>query len=242
MSVMDEFFIFFGVTHYNYTHIDSTCQSKHFLFYHNYRESWVQRYIARNYETIDPAIIIAKLTNAISAWNQAFNTYQCQFILDKNKQNLLLDMHSGVNAENLHNGLIIPIISSSYKQHGFYLAFNTKHFADNGNLKSHISAACIIFNNILIALEQQSIKDKYHHNIMLSCKEKKRFPFTPRERELITLIYMGKERTDIAELMNIATSTVDTMTKRIFLKMRVNSKLQLIVKIISNGWVNVFLN
>ena len=66
---MDTFFISINVAHYNYIHNSSL--SKHYLAHHNYNPSWVQRYLQRNYSTIDPAVFNAKLYGFLSSWKEA---------------------------------------------------------------------------------------------------------------------------------------------------------------------------
>ena len=100
------------------------------------------------------------------------------------------------------------------------------------NFENIINAICVIFNNTFTSLE---------HKQPHTSNKNKFFIFTERERELIKCIYLGKERSDISTLMDISINTVDTMTKRVFLKMRVNTKVQLIVKITTNGWSLMFL-
>ncbi len=230
LAVMDDFFVSIGVKYYNYIHHMET--SSNYFLHHNYNISWVQRYIKREYASIDPVVINAKLNNQIISWSEACNEIK-SFTFGKSKKALIQDMIIAVKNEELENGLAVPIISEPYKQYGFYLAFFSSQIVNDFRFRNIINAICVMFNNAFINFEKHKGYGEFYN-------KNEKFPFSERECQLIKLIYLGKERTDIAELMNVSINTVDTMTKRLFLKMRVNTKVQLITKTITKGWVFMF--
>ena len=240
ISVMDTFFSNIGIVRYNYTHIDDEGRKRHFLWYNNYSQSWTQRYIARHYDTIDPAVFFIKLNNSSTTWKSACVNKVTSTYMSKTSKNLLNSMVEAVKIEGLENGIIIPIVSDTYRQHGFYLAFINEEKMNSVNILCFISAICMALNNKFLQFEYNNIAIKDEESNILTLKRNdEKIPLTEREQELIRLIYHGKERSDMAELMNISINTIDTMTKRIFLKMRVNTKVQLISKIVMKKWYNV---
>lgn len=228
LNVISNFFKKTGALHFNYTHLTQTLNSDmNFLKYHNYSEEWVKTYTSKKYSIIDPAVIYGKIYQKTAEWNHICNTICKNYSLNNQQKSLLKDMMFDVIKNNLANGIAVPITTTLSKQNGFYIAYNTLEQVP----KYHIlQVICFIFNNAFTTIANES---EIENNI--------KFPFSPQERELIKLIYNGKERQDIAEIMNISINTVDTMTKRIFIKMRVNSKMQLIAKIIAKGWLGMIL-
>jgi DNA-binding CsgD family transcriptional regulator len=229
LTVITDFFYFTGAVHFNYTNLNIKQNNitQTFLKHHNYTQEWVKSYTLNSYSTIDPAVIYGKVYQKTAEWNYACNAITKYFILNKEQTQLLKDMMFDVAKHNLSNGIGIPISHNTLNQYGFYIVYPTSF-----HIPSHtiLEAICYIFNNAFIAKSNENFTPD---NI--------KFPFSPQERELIKLIYDGKERQDIAEIMKISINTVDTMTKRLFIKMRVNSKMQLITKIIAKGWLGMLL-
>lgn len=217
-----------GARYFNYTHLDTQSNSKsQFLMHHNYTPEWVATYTAKQYATVDPVVFYVKTYNRPVLWNHACNIIAKNFILNSAQKQLIKDMIFDVLKHGIGNGIGIAVTKVPAKQYGFYIAY-----PDPERIPSHLflDAICHIFNNAFMSIT----KDNYIYNEI-------KFPFSPQERVLVQLIYHGKERRDIAEIMDISVNTVDTMTKRIFVKMRVNSKMQLMSKIISKGWLNMLL-
>lgn len=224
-----------GVKYYNYANLGATQNGHKVIFlYHNYEQSWLQKYTSNNYFSIDPTITKAKVTNNIFSWAEACE-YANHFHYSKAKESLLHDMMNAVSQFGVEKGIAIPIISNIYDKYGFYFAFHTEEATQNIVLHNVLHALSVIINN---AFHKFIPKEKSN---TLTRNPQEDFPFTDREVELIKLIYLGKERIDIAEIMCISVNTIDTMTKRIFIKMRVNSKIQLITKIIAKGWIYMFM-
>jgi|GEM_PF-6159965 len=218
------FFNAIGVTQYNYTTFEKA------IMHHNYDQSWCERYYTRSYYEIDPAINIVKIYNKFFTWEEACHEMNMIHITPAQKVKLL-QMKNSVKMEGLEHGICIPISTYPFGQHGFYLSLKSEKLIKNTIFIHQLLGICTVFNN---AFEEFS---KIHTK-----NYQAKFLFSQREMELIKLIYNGKERSDIASIMDISINTVDTLTKRIFAKVRVNTKVQLITKILLNGWSHAFVS
>ena len=181
----------------------------------------------KDYAKIDPAVIYGKIYQKTAEWYYACNVITKYFILNKDQKDLLKDMMFDVARHSLSNGIGVSIATTIFNQNGFFIVY--PHSISIPNTRT-LEAICYIFNNAFTSIANDSHS---YENIT--------FPFSPQERELIKLIYNGKERQDIAEIMQLSINTIDTMTKRLFIKMRVNSKMQLITKIIAKGWLGMLI-
>lgn len=237
LSVMNQFFASIGVTYYNYTHLDpSPNGTSQYIMHHNYPQSWVQQYQQQNYGEIDPAIFMARMENSAFSWHEACKTIEDGIKLGKHKKTLLQDMKNGVQTTQIDHAIAIPIVFNLYKQYGFYLAFGNNVDIHNLEFKVLISSICFAVNNSMITIERETV-----HNTRMQKYEK--FPFTERETIVLKHLCNGKTREDISHIMNISQNTVDTLLKRIYLRARVNSILQLMVIIqLRQWWRIIFTN
>lgn len=224
ISHLKRFFHLFGIIKYNYTTLEQA------MMHHNYDQSWCERYRTRNYSKIDPAIIVIKMYNHYFTWEEACNEMKNIHITPDQKATLM-QMQNSVKMEGLEHGICIPMFAYPFGQNGFYLSLKSDEKLQDSTFMSQLIAMCSIFNNAFA--EINTIQKETKHT---------KFPFSQRECEVIRLIYNGKERSDIAEMMDISINTVDTLTKRIFGKVRVNTKVQLVTKILTSGWSHVFVS
>ena len=58
----------------------------------------------------------------------------------------------------------------------------------------------------------------------------KRAPLTPRERDVVSLLVSGSSTRDIASRTGLTVSTVNTYLKRIFSKLGVHSRVELVAR------------
>ena len=134
-----------------------------------------------------------------------------------------------VAMEELHNGIGIPFVLPPFSQYGFYVVMESSYLITDEH-KLLLSSVCFAVHNMFCKHDNNKKR--------LYCID---FRFSPRECEIIKLIYNGKESCDIAELLDISVNTVNTLLRRIFNKAHVNSKIQLITKITSCGWSHMFM-
>ncbi len=213
-----------GVKKYNYT----TFQQP--IMHHNYDQSWCEKYMQRNFLEIDPAINITHIYNKMLSWKEVCSEMN-NIHLTQSQKMLLLQMQNSVSSEGIQYGVCIPLPVHPFGQNGIYLAFHSEELTRDKEFMYQMYAVCTIFNN---AFQESNARQKIN-NI------KTPFPFSQKETKVISLMYNGKERRDIASMMDISINTVDTLTKRIFTKMRVNTKIQLVTRITLNGWSNAFM-
>ena len=218
------FFDSIGVKTYNFTTLEEA------IMYHNYDQSWCERYYTRSYNEVDPAINIIKIHSKVLTWGEACNKMTEIHITPAQKVKLL-QMQNSVKMEGLEHGICIPISIYPFGQNGFYLSLQSEKLIQDTSFIHQLLGMCMIFNNAFEDVRKINIRGY-----------DAKFPFSQRETELIKLIYNGKERSDIADIMDVSINTVDTLTKRIFAKVRVNTKVQLITKILVNGWSHAFVS
>lgn len=230
-EVMDELFTSIGVKFYNYTPIiDDT----HCITHHNYNQSWVQRYIKNEYARIDPAVVTGKATNSIKSWGESC-TFAEKFIkLNTTDKSLVKDMKKSVAIEKLENGIVMPVVSHCYKQHGFYLAFRSTVDIDSQKFRLHISTVCLILHNQFFDIITYSKKSK--NKKYFKVEEPKPITLSPRERYIVKLLCNGKNREDCAAFTGMALSTINTLLKRAYIRAKVNSQTQLVVISFLRGW------
>ena len=79
----------------------------------------------------------------------------------------------------------------------------------------------------------------FHHNRMVVHFGEKRsdIELSPRENEVLTWIARGKSSTDIATILGVSLSSVDTYTRRIFEKMGVHDRVSAAVNGVVEGLV-----
>lgn len=78
----------------------------------------------------------------------------------------------------------------------------------------------------------------YHYNQNL-IKENDTHSLTKREIEIIQLLSENKSTKVIAETLNLSPSTISTHRKNIHKKLQTHNSLELTLKAIENGWINV---
>jgi DNA-binding CsgD family transcriptional regulator len=63
---------------------------------------------------------------------------------------------------------------------------------------------------------------------------------SPREREIVWLISKGMSNKAIALALSLRPSTVSSYTKRIFLKLKVNSRAEMVANVLNTGLLDVY--
>ncbi len=77
---------------------------------------------------------------------------------------------------------------------------------------------------------------QFHHLV-----ESLRPQLSPREKEIAHLISKGLPNKAIAARLRLRPCTVNTYTKRIFLKLNVNSRAEMVAKVLNTGLLNTHL-
>ena len=86
--------------------------------------------------------------------------------------------------------------------------------------------------------KMESLAAAYHNRMVLHFGEKRSdIDLSKRENEVLTWIARGKSSTDIATILGLSVSSVDTYTRRIFEKMGVNDRVSAAVNGVVEGLV-----
>jgi DNA-binding NarL/FixJ family response regulator len=80
--------------------------------------------------------------------------------------------------------------------------------------------------------------DKYHETILLNKRQwsyvQRRYHLTPRESQIAELICQGLQNGNIAKYLRITPGTVKTHTRNIYRKVRVQSKIAMLLKFVAD--------
>jgi DNA-binding NarL/FixJ family response regulator len=80
---------------------------------------------------------------------------------------------------------------------------------------------------------------KYHETILLNKKQwsyvQRRYSLTPRECQIAELICHGLQNGNIAKYLRITPGTVKTHTRNIYRKVRVKSKIAMLLKFVTDA-------
>lgn len=92
--------------------------------------------------------------------------------------------------------------------------------------------------DVKVLKKMESLAAGHHNRMVLHFGEKRSdFELSKRENEVLTWIARGKSSADIATILGLSLSSVDTYTRRIFEKMGVNDRVSAAVNGIVEGLV-----
>lgn len=77
--------------------------------------------------------------------------------------------------------------------------------------------------------------DGYHYVLIRTVAPESQVSLSPREREIVQLIAKGFPNKAIALVLNISPCTVATYLQRIFTKLGVNSRVEVVARLIQSG-------
>lgn len=173
----------------------------------SYPDEWQRLYVEKNYLPRNPVRKHALVSSRPFRWSQL----ECA--LPKRERELFQDCRDVGMAE----GVVVPV-------HGAW-----------GQAVA-IGFAChhrdVVTAPVLPALHLIALRLHYSFNsddIAASTK------LTPRERQILLRVAEGHENRQIADLLNIADSSVEWHLKNIFAKLAVNNRTAAVVKAIQNG-------
>lgn len=73
---------------------------------------------------------------------------------------------------------------------------------------------------------------------MTPFKAERKIPLTPRERDVLELVSLGKSNTIIAQILELSPHTVDTYMRRIYQKLGVSDRVSAAIKAHGSGMVS----
>ena len=63
--------------------------------------------------------------------------------------------------------------------------------------------------------------------------------FTEREKEIVLLLIEGKNKGEIAKILNLSISTIKTYIEKLYSKFNVHNRVEFIIYIIKNNIINL---
>lgn len=184
----------------------------------NYPDDWMDYYLSKNYQHIDPVPKQAFKSGRAFSWEDL----RGQTKLTKEES---LVMHEAEEAE-LKSGVGIPLYGVGMEIAGFGLASTDGGIEITKDLLSILQAYARQFHNAYIDL----IKTEAEEQVKL----------TSREREVLLWMAEGKTLPEIAMILNVGEETIRYYKKLIFSKLKANQQTLAVLKAIRAGVINPY--
>jgi DNA-binding CsgD family transcriptional regulator len=185
---------------------------------HNYPADWMDYYFQNGFDRIGPVLIHASQKVGMFEWKEI-----PRYLELRKKQRLCLNLGEEAG---LHNGLGILMRGPCNQTAGIALATSEKKDAFDGNLDL-VSAYCHHFYAAFKRLNERP--PPAGSNIFL----------TEKERNILTMVLLGKSDAAIAGKLNMSVHTVDSHMRKIFRKLEVNNRTMAVVKALTLGLIHL---
>jgi DNA-binding CsgD family transcriptional regulator len=185
---------------------------------HNYPGDWMKYYKENGFDRIDPVLIHAASKVGMFEWKEI-----PRYLELRKKQRLCLNLGEEAG---LNNGLGILMRGPCNQTAGIALATVEKKDAFDGNLDL-VSAYC---NHFYVRFK--------HLNERPAPAEPNIF-LTDKERDILTMVLLGKSDAAIAAKLNMSVHTVDSHMRKIFMKLEVNNRTMAVVKALTLGLIHL---
>jgi DNA-binding CsgD family transcriptional regulator len=185
--------------------------------FHTFPQVWVDRYVERDYYSIDPII------QACMQSREPFHWYDVgdRIRLTPEQKAYLKDLH----AHGMVDGFAVPVYSHNATS-AYFGVGSTKTRLDLSEAQAmEIMFACL-----------------HVHNEFLERREAPptaTAALSPREREVLTLIARGRSNSAIARELEISDNTVDTLVRRTFIKLGVADRVSAALKAVGMGVIRI---
>jgi len=176
----------------------------------NWNEEWVERYIEQDYHYVDAVVAKAKSTPMAFDWE---TVREESFLRGRSK--LVMDEAAEFG---IKTGYTVPVFQANG-----YLAvasFDCNQNAPDQATRAALQLATVYFHARLLAF-----RDRY-----LPCDEQ----LTPRQRECLHWVGVGKSDWEIGEILNIAEATVHTHVENAKRLYKVPTRIQAFVEACRN--------
>lgn len=187
----------------------------HGLVYDTFPEDWIKRYIDDDLETVDPMLDYARRAATTTYWSDL----ESLMALSEDQRRFLKDLH----AQGLSDGLAVPIFSAIGDMAYFALGAIDHSLDLSAADVAEVTLACQLAHNRYVALTGGTRRV----DISLS----------KREREVLTIAASGRSYKEIARQLDVSPHTVDTLLRRCFRKLGVNSRIEATLKAIGAGLI-----
>ena len=217
--LFDEFVSAFGITISSYNIIAEHLQAvpaENTLVRETFPRDWVMHYIRKRYWEIDPISDQARRESrpfcpAALIEMRALSARQKQFIFD-------------LEAAGLSRGIAVPVFGPLGTTAYFGLARVHEPLGLSRAQELQLQYACLQTHNRYFDLA----------NIDQTTSRK---PLSPREQEVLSLVASGLSNASISGRMNITENTVDTLLRRVFVKLGVNNRISAVLTGLGEGLI-----
>ncbi len=180
-----------------------------------FSEDWVCRYIEQKLFLIDPIPDLARSAAGPFFWSEVGNLMR----LSDAQKEFLTELVKAGTGDGLAMHVYGPNMCNAYVGLGF------------GMERPELSPQ--------IVTEYQCIAQMGHLRYceMVSEVEARRFDLAPREREILHWIARGKSNAAIAVILEVSPHTIDTLTRRLFDKLKVTDRTSAAIRGVGAGLV-----
>ena len=182
----------------------------------NYPRDIMKLYIENNYVAIDPIIAQSLKESRPIHWSHAKET---QTLNARQKQ-----MFDDYAAADFIDGLSVPVFGPMGTIALFSLSTRGKELDICEADLQAIQYACV------------QVHTRYFDLAKVNAEPPTK-PLSPREKEALILVANGLANPAIAEKLGVTENTVDTMLRRVFLKLDVNNRISAVLKAIGCGLI-----
>ncbi len=195
-------------------------KAKHAMF-SGYRDDWMNFYVEKDYENLDPVIKYMMVKNGFFLWKNLEQEFRT---LSQKERNL---MHEAKDA-GLRNGAGISIFNGRSEICGMGFA-NSNGDLDwkNPGLQSAVYMIASHFH--MTYLELMKLPEKKNKTIKLA----------PREEEIIKWLAYGKSAPEISEILGISVNTIKTNIRNACSKLDCFGTRALVAKSIYLGLIRI---
>lgn len=183
--------------------------------FHDFPEAWVQRYSEKGYFAYDPIMEAARANSMPFHWFDVRKHLKTTPAQDAYIEDLRA--HSG-----LADGLAVSVFGA--RQASAYFGL--------GSFRGPLDLSATDLRMLQFACQQ--VHDRFvalHGPVspMLAPT------LTGREKEVLRWLVMGKSNGDIAEILGVSSHTVDTLVRRLFVKLGVSNRISAALRAVGSG-------
>ena len=182
--------------------------------YHNFPEDWSNHYVAQGYYDDDPVMAAALKYAEPFDWFKVPETFD----LTPKQQRFFADVADA----GFKSGYAVPVFGPAGSVAYFGLATMVAEVVMTPEAKRGLLSVCHQTHLGYLKLQDADTDTR---------------DLSPREAEVMHWVALGKSNTAIAEILGIASATVDTLMRRIFDKLGVSNRTTAALKAHGSGMI-----
>ncbi len=198
------------------TNLQAFARADHPIF-HTFPDEWVKVYLNDDKFEIDPIIKLARTQGAPFHW---FDVSKYLSLSDEQKRYL-----NELKNEGFVDGLAVPLFGPQHEIGYIGIGSTKRKLELNEADLDMIHHACYQFHN------------RYREMVDRE-QQKERPKLSPREREVLHWVALGKSNSVIADILEISEHTVDTLLRRSYHKLDVSNRIGAVLKGVGYGIIH----